>query len=594
MADAALGKVYAPDPDDWDNKTYTLETSAAKYFSLNQSSGVMTVKPNTPAGSYWLRVGVSDGVWPDVFSGVRVHVRELEEKSILSSASLRLTGITAREFIDSHVEGKSRLETFWDFLSETLSVRTGCVNIFSIADREERTVDIHFYVLTDNGYLRPEKLHSVLTAHKKKLQSLLRANVSQVQVDECVRTDCKTAGGCSTRLSIADTPTLVDSGALSLVSVKVTPSAVCGCAARETTHLPCFSYPISPCLNGGTCVDTQSGYRPCFDSHLSLEFMTERDDGLLLYAGPSATLLPGDGEDYMAIELIGGTPSLKINHGSGTLVLQLTNNVGVTDRRWHRLDVRSNSKLYDLGSPAESSNTVAGCSLIDDHCNSMERLSSCGKRGRCLGEWGPSGCLCEPGFAGPQCDQAAPEFSFDGRSHMQFQLLWSLPAREMRVQVGVRTHATVGVILSLLSQKQNEYLRLEVIQGLLAVLYNLGDGDYNLTLPYHRLGDGEWHEVELDRCPQGHMTKQSSLGTACVYTLCASRPCRHGTCVAHSPSRYTCRCSEGYRGRHCEATLAMFHNEDGNSLSLSSMFAISICVLAFLGSYVDYVLFYLW
>lgn len=41
--------------------------------------------------------------------------------------------------------------------------------------------------------------------------------------------------------------------------------------------------------------------RPCFDSHLSLEFMTEEDDGLLLYTGPLATLLPGDAEDYMAI-----------------------------------------------------------------------------------------------------------------------------------------------------------------------------------------------------------------------------------------------------------------------------------------------------
>lgn len=98
----------------------------------------------------------------------------------------------------------------------------------------------------------------------------------------------------------------------------------------------------------------------------------------------------------------------------------------------------------------------------------------------------------------------------------------------------------------------------------------------------------------LHRCPPGHMTKETSVGKVCIYTLCASRPCRHGTCVAHSPSRYTCHCSEGYRGRHCEVTLAMFHNVDGNSLSLSSMFAISICVMAFLGSYVDYVLFYLW
>lgn len=94
-----------------------------------------------------------------------------------------------------------------------------------------------------------------------QLQSLLRMNVSQVQVDECVRTDCKASGGCSTQLSISDSPTLIDSGALSLVSVKVTPLAVCGCAAREMSHQLCSSYSSNPCLNGGTCVDTQNGYR---------------------------------------------------------------------------------------------------------------------------------------------------------------------------------------------------------------------------------------------------------------------------------------------------------------------------------------------
>uniref|UniRef100_A0A3Q4H9I0 Putative neural-cadherin 2-like n=1 Tax=Neolamprologus brichardi TaxID=32507 RepID=A0A3Q4H9I0_NEOBR len=772
IANAALGKVYAPDPDDWDNKTYTLETSAAKYFSVDQSSGELSLRQNIPGGSYWLRVEVSDGVWPDVVSGVRVHVRELEEKAIVSSASLR---ITAKDFIDSRVEGKSRLEAFWDFLSETLSVRPGSINVFSIADRDEKTVDIHFNVLTDNGYLRPEKLHGVLDAHKKKLQSVLRANVHQVQVDECVHTDCKTSGGCSTQLSIGDSPTLIDSGALSLVSVKVTTLAVCGCAAREMTHQRCSTYSSNPCLNGGTCIDTQNGYRcqcppqlegpdcqqmrvsflgngyawfppirPCFDSHLSLEFMTEEDDGLLLYAGPMATLMPGDSEDYMAIELIGGTPSLKINHGSGTLVLQLTNNVGVADRRWHRLDVRSNSKevrftldrcstaivmetegvdswamtedrssceirgflfcmlfryfngshvlqlgginenmsyeypqlqhkhytgcirnlrvdskLYDLGSPAESYNTLPGCTLIDDHCASLEQLSSCGKRGHCHGDWGSLSCLCEKGFTGPQCDQVAREFSFDGRSHIQFHLLWSLPARQASVEVGVRTRAAAGVILSLLSQEQNEYLRLEVshdrslpstLTAMIVELYRYGR---EFTLRLDRGGGrrevtaspGQSREIIIDPAavmlgnsfPSGHnrsfvgclrdlrfngrsisldeeqpsegiqvVTSQGvSVGCAsdacrkhhcspplvcvdlwrhhecrciCVYTLCASRPCRHGTCVAHSPSRYSCRCSEGYRGRHCEVTLAMFH-EDSNSLSLSSMFAISILLM---------------
>ena len=78
-------------------------------------------------------------------------------------------GITARDFIGSRVEGKSRLEMFWDFLSQSLSVRSGSINIFSMADREDRALDIHFYVLADNGYLRPEKLHAVLAAHKKKV-----------------------------------------------------------------------------------------------------------------------------------------------------------------------------------------------------------------------------------------------------------------------------------------------------------------------------------------------------------------------------------------------------------------------------------------
>lgn len=49
-------------------------------------------------------------------------------------------------------------------------------------------------------------------------------------------------------------------------------------------------------------------------------------------------------------ELIDGTPTLKINHGSGTVVLQLPSNVNVADRRWHRLDIRSNSKVSKLWS----------------------------------------------------------------------------------------------------------------------------------------------------------------------------------------------------------------------------------------------------
>ena len=90
---------------------------------------------------------------------------------------------------------------------------------------------------------------------------MLRVNVSQVRVDECVNTDCRAKGGCSTHLSVSDDPTLVDAGSAALVSVTITPSAVCGCSARGRSHHACSSYPSGPCLNRGTCLDTLSGYR---------------------------------------------------------------------------------------------------------------------------------------------------------------------------------------------------------------------------------------------------------------------------------------------------------------------------------------------
>ncbi|KAF7244623.1 Cadherin-15 [Varanus komodoensis] len=65
-----------------------------------------------------------------------------------------------------------------------------------------------------------------------------------------------------------------------------------------------------------------------------------------------------------------------------------------------------------------------------------------------------------------------------------------------------------------------------------------------------------------------------------MYTACAQRPCNFGTCISQSASKFRCHCPDGYSGRNCEITLAIFHKDAG--LSFSSMFAICICFLALL------------
>ncbi|MBN3309830.1 CADN protein, partial [Amia calva] len=803
MPTTVLGKVYAPDPDDWDNKTYAFEGYVPKYFILNKRTGFLIIKENAPQGTFELKVRVSDGIWPDAVSSVKVHVKELRDEAIYNSGSMRVADMTAKEFIRKGADGKSRYAMFKQFLAEILPANPDNINVFSLMNVKERMLDVRFSVHS-SPYLRPEKLYGYIAAYKQKLQLALQVNISQVHVDECAETDCMGSAGCTNHLTISDTPTVVDSGSMSLVSVTVGVTAVCTCSGREHSHQPCASYPRNPCHNGGVCIDSQNGYRcqcppqfegpecqqtkhsfhgdgyawfppirPCFESHLSLEFITEVADGLLLYSGPVAELQPWDPEDFMAIELINGMPALKINHGSGTLVLQLPSNVNVADRRWHRLDVRSNSKevhftldrcsgsavmeveglgnwlssedhsscevtgvtpnldrhlnvtqvlqlggvneklpynypqlqqrhftgcirnlimdskFYDLGSPAESFNSSPGCLMTDGNCVNMG-YPSCGPRGRCHGEWGSFSCQCLPGFTGHQCEREVPEFSFDGRSFIHYQLAAPLPARKTQVQVLIRTRKHGSSIISFTSKEQKEYLRVEVFQGLLAVFYNLGDGDHSFTLPSYRIDNGEWHEIHLERhdkeftlqldggggkreatssqgrnreividpsvvmlgnffptshnrsfqgcmrdlrlnnryvpldqskegvsivnsqgvtagcfsdacrknkctppftcvdlwrmhecrCPPGHMVMENSTGKFCVYTLCANRPCHHGTCVAQSPSKFTCHCPEGYTGRHCDITLAIYRDDVG--LSFSSMFAICICFLALL------------
>ncbi|XP_048672720.2 neural-cadherin-like [Caretta caretta] len=800
-----LGEVFAPDQDDWDNKTFLSEGKMLKFFKLNQRTGSLVMVDNAPQGTYNLRIRVSDGVWPDVISTIQIHVKELENEAIRNSATVRLAGITAEEFIRKDEYGKSRHDKFKELLAEIFSAHPSDITIFSMMNVDGRQTNLRFAVRGGSSYYRPEKVHGEMAAFKNKIQSALKVNISQIDVDECGRIDCSGGSGCTNYFTVSDIPTVMDAGNVSFVSVTITISAVCTCSARDRVHQSCASYPRSPCLNGGTCIDTLNGYRchcstsflgpdcqqtkhsfhgngyawfrpirPCFESLLSLEFITEVPDGLLLYSGPLSDPEPGSPENFMAIELSNGIPVLKINHGAGTEMLHFPSHLNLTDKRWHRLEVRTNgqdvrftldrcsaaivseiegpgkwlstedrtdcevtetipqrgryldviqvlqlggvkesipysypqlqhkhftgclrnlildTQVYDLESPAESLNSSPGCALTDGSCEATGS-SSCGIHGRCLGEWASFSCHCLPGYYGYRCDKVAKEYSFGPGSHIRYLLPVAVPARRTLLEVTVRTRQPNSVIMSMASRAKDEHITLQVVQGFLMVSYNLGDGDYAVNLPSYNIDNGEWHHITLERieneftlrlyegggkreilraagvckeividpsrlvlgntypvnqnrsfqgcmkdvrfnnyrlpldthtkelvsvlsaqgvkegcsseacrnnpcsqpficidlwmmhecsCPPGHLITENATGRHCVHTVCAKRPCNFGTCISQSPTKFRCHCPDGYTGRYCEITLAIFHKDAG--LSFSSMFAICICFLALL------------
>ncbi|NXY89804.1 CADN protein, partial [Alcedo cyanopectus] len=611
-----LGEVFAPDQDDWDNKTFLSEGKLLKSFRLNQRTGSLVMVDNTPQGIYNLKVRVSDGVCPDVISTVQINVQELENEAIENSASLRLSDVTAEEFLRRDGHSKMRHDKFKKLLAKMLPAKLSDVMVFSVLNVVGKQTDVRFAVHNGSAYYRPEKLHAELAAFKTEMQSSLQVQISQIGVDGCGSTECSEGSGCTTSLTLSDVPTLTDTGAVSLVSVTATPQVFCTCSARDRVHQPCASYPQSPCLNGGTCVDTSNGYRclcpalfhgpdcqqtkhsfhgngyawfrpimPCFESSLSLEFITVVPDGLLLYSGPLSNPEPGRTENFIAIELSAGIPVLKMNHGSGFVVLQFPGHLNVADKRWHRLEVRTNGqnvwfildhcsaavvseregvgkwlssedrsncevvgsvprrarywnvnhvlqlggvkeslpysypqlqhkhftgclrnfivdtqvrKVYDLQAPAESLNSIPGCTLTDGSCETMG-ASSCGAHGRCLGAWGSFACHCLPGYYGYQCEKVAKEYSFGAGSHIRYQLPASAPARRTLLTALIRTRQPDAVIASMLSAKKDEHITLQVVQGFLMVSYNLGDGDYSVSLPSYHIDNGEWHHITLER-----------------------------------------------------------------------------------------------
>lgn len=72
-----------------------------RWFSLNQSSGQLSVREGTPPGSYHLHVRVSDLTWPDVTSTAQVDVRELQQDALQNAASIRISSESNRKLSSS-------------------------------------------------------------------------------------------------------------------------------------------------------------------------------------------------------------------------------------------------------------------------------------------------------------------------------------------------------------------------------------------------------------------------------------------------------------------------------------------------------------
>nr|XP_043069626.1 neural-cadherin isoform X4 [Drosophila bipectinata] len=378
--DTPIGRVYVYDLDDWDlpDKKFYWEAMEHPRFKLDEDSGMVTMRAGTREGRYHLRFKVYDRkhTQTDIPANVTVTVREIPHEAVINSGSVRLSGISDEDFIRvwnyrTQSLSRSKLDRFRDKLADMLNTDRENVDIFSVQlkRRHPPLTDVRFSA-HGSPYYKPIRLNGIVLMHREEIEKDVGINITMVGIDECLYENQMCEGSCTNSLEISPLPYMVNANKTALVGVRVDTIADCTCGARNFTKPE--SCRNTPCHNGGRCMDTRFGphcscpvgytgprcqqttrsfrgngwawYPPlemCDESHLSLEFITRKPDGLIIYNGP---IVPPERDeklisDFIALELERGYPRLLIDFGSGTLELRVKTKKTLDDGEWHRIDL---------------------------------------------------------------------------------------------------------------------------------------------------------------------------------------------------------------------------------------------------------------
>ncbi|XP_029635711.1 putative neural-cadherin 2 [Octopus sinensis] len=381
-----IGRVYCEDLDDWDNddKTYTFlgNVTLAGYFKL-LSNGTIIMAKGVPEKEYFFQASVYDKYFKNTeVCNVTVKIISVSEEAVRRSGSTRFKDVTPSEFIEERSNG-SAYNKFKSQLATILGVPVANVDIFSLMENEIGHTDVR-YSAHNSPWYTPGMTDGAVAVNRAKIATEVGYQIDMVGINKCIDEYCD-AGGCTNKLIIKDTPVLINSSSTGMIGVNTRVEADCICGARD------FSQPVqcTPdyCYNGGVCEKDYfqvvkcvcppgftgprcqvtgisfeaKGYalfsplEQCENSRTSLEFVTLQN-GLLFYNGPVTNKPANSERDFILLELINGYPQLKIDHGTGELILSLNGKdkankliiQKVNDGKWHRVDIIRNKREVRL------------------------------------------------------------------------------------------------------------------------------------------------------------------------------------------------------------------------------------------------------
>ncbi|XP_011192824.2 neurexin-1 isoform X3 [Zeugodacus cucurbitae] len=161
----------------------------------------------------------------------------------------------------------------------------------------------------------------------------------------------------------------------------------------------------------------------------------------------------------------------------------------------------------DLGdtSPTLTSDAVVPSSLVVSGCEGPTKCSqnACANRGVCVQQWNAYVCECDmTSYTGPTCYDESIAYEFgNNKGIIQYAFPENMQAdtEEDNIALGFITTKSDAVILRVESATTQDYMELEIVEGNIFMVYNIGTRDLPLGEIGTKVNDNTYHVVRFSR-----------------------------------------------------------------------------------------------
>ena len=389
-----LGQVFVNDSDIINEHTYTVTDNPSDSLSV-LPDGSIQVNSETPASST-ITVRIRDGPNGEAVTTISSVIRNITSESLADSFefSMQFARISPQNFVDN-ILGR--------FLNVAVSVLRSalphcgsddCIDlqVFSIQESVASPGNLDVFILVEDtvneGFVHRTLVQHILHINRQMLEEELKVDIVTEFVDLCSSESCSPGLTCSNDPTFSSTDNIsFGSRSITYLGLATDHSTQCEpvqppvcetlrciepayCMESGSTAVCQDSCSPNPCKNGGSCQPQSPGYycvcpasydgRNCeltgatfnessyaiFPSiatqqtgTISLEVIASLDsnNGLLFYVGRFDSLY----NDFLALELIDGLPSVTVSYGAGasqrTSTLEADGKVN--NFLWHQITI---------------------------------------------------------------------------------------------------------------------------------------------------------------------------------------------------------------------------------------------------------------